>query len=137
MGELANCERCNALFVASISKVCRDCHRKEEQDYNTVYDFLKKRINRQATIYQIVEATGVEEALIHKFVREKRLRTSQFPNLTYPCKKCGTGIQDGELCKSCMNELNEALADQEKIDQIADRNVREERTTYYTTGKNQ
>ncbi|MFB1049917.1 TIGR03826 family flagellar region protein [Paraliobacillus sp. JSM ZJ581] len=134
MGELDNCKSCNALFVRTTNDVCSDCLKKEEKQFQIVYAFMRKRVNRQATVQQIVEGTGVEEALILKFVKERRLRASQFPNLAYPCEKCGKTIQDGKLCADCSQELANDLAYQEKIDQIQLRNEESEREkvrTYY------
>ncbi|WP_226037123.1 TIGR03826 family flagellar region protein [Aquibacillus saliphilus] len=132
MGELANCPNCNALFVQGIRDICQDCYKIEEQAFRTVYDFIKQRKNRQATIAQIVEATEVDEELIMKFVKEKRLRASQFPNLTYPCEKCGKGINDGILCGSCSSELVNDLQTQEKIDQVSARNKQQEQSESHT-----
>lgn len=71
MGELANCERCNRVFVKQFRDICNECYKKEEEDFRRVYNFLRKRENRTATIGQIVEVTGVDETLIQKFIREK------------------------------------------------------------------
>lgn len=138
MGELDNCAICGKLFVSITGNVCQDCVKIEEKKFQIVYGFMKKRSNRQATITEIVEGTGVEEDLIMKFVKEKRLRASQFPNLTYPCEKCGNPIQDGRLCTSCSNELSSDLAYQGQIDEIKDRNKAEEdqkAATYFAVNK--
>ncbi|CQR46394.1 hypothetical protein BN1058_00652 [Paraliobacillus sp. PM-2] len=134
MGELDNCKNCEKLFVRTTSRVCPDCLKEEEKKFQIVYDFLRKRVNRQATVQQIVASTGVEEALILKFVKEKRLRASQFPNLAYPCEKCGKPIQDGKLCVDCSKQITDELAYQENIDKIQARNEEEERAkarTYF------
>lgn len=135
MGELDNCKNCDKLFVRTTSDVCPDCLKQEEKKFQIVYTFMRKRVNRQATVQQIVEGTGVEEELILKFVKERRLRASQFPNLAYPCEKCGAMIQDGKLCSDCSQEIANDLAFQEKIDQVQARNEesdREKARTYYT-----
>ncbi|GGM35466.1 hypothetical protein GCM10011351_21960 [Paraliobacillus quinghaiensis] len=138
MGELDNCSNCGKLFVKVTRNVCPDCVKEEEKKFQTVYDFMKKRVNRQATIPEIVEGTGVEEDLIIRFVKEKRLRASQFPNVTYPCEKCGKGIQEGKLCTTCSKELSADLAYQDEIDKVADRNQTEENQkvrTYFSVDK--
>src|SRR5690625_6145315 len=78
MQELDNCANCGKLFVRTTRTICRECYKEEERQYEIVYNFLKQRANREATIPEIVESTGVKESLIIKFVREKRLRSSQF-----------------------------------------------------------
>lgn len=135
MAELANCNNCNEVFVKTVRDICQKCFEEEEKDYETVYRFLMKRKNRQATIMEIVEETGVDEDLIIKFIREKRLRTTQFPNLSYPCDRCGDPINDGRICDSCSNEMIDALKHHEKVEKQV--NQRKEQETekvnvYYT-----
>lgn len=117
MGELANCSRCNQVFVKSVRPICRNCFEEEEEAFKIVYRFLSKQKNRSATLVEIVEATEVEEELIVKFIKEKRLQTSQFPNLGYPCEQCKEPITSGRLCKNCSKELLTELDRQEQIEQ--------------------
>ncbi|GGB55293.1 hypothetical protein F3157_12070 [Virgibacillus dakarensis] len=139
MAELANCSRCGAVFVKSIRDICQNCYKEEEKAFETVYQFLRIRKNREATLLEIVKATGVEEELIIKFIKDKRLRTSQFPKLAYPCDKCGTAIISGKLCATCSREL---LNDLEKQEEMERREVeRKERldkqeSIYYTFDSN-
>ncbi|MUK90807.1 hypothetical protein GMD78_20865 [Ornithinibacillus sp. L9] len=137
MAELANCSRCDAVFVKNIRDICHNCYKKEEQDFQTVYQFLRKQVNREATLIEVVDATGVEESLIIKFIKEKRLHTSQFPKLAYPCEKCGTNIVSGKLCSSCSSELLNELEQHEQVEQRAQL-VKEKNKTqniYYTIDK--
>lgn len=134
MQSLANCPRCGNVFVKSLREICPSCYKEEEEAFEIVYQFLKKQQNREATIHEIVEATEVEEELIIKFVKEKRLRTSQFPKLAYPCDQCGEPITSGKVCTQCSNELLKAL---ETHDAILAKNeaLKEEQTranTYFT-----
>ncbi|MCT2537249.1 hypothetical protein NC661_14580 [Aquibacillus koreensis] len=135
MGELANCPRCNALFVKGLRSVCENCFKEEEKKFQTVYDYLRPRKNRQATIPQIVDDTGVEEDYIYKFVKEKRLRVSQFPNLNFPCERCGKPIDDGKLCKSCADGLVSDLNQQAEVEQRNQKNKRERQQTYFSVRK--
>lgn len=70
---------------------------------------MRKRENRAATIPQIEKATGVEEELILKFIKSGRLQVTHFPNLGYPCDRCGKIIQKGKLCESCAGSLRKDL----------------------------
>jgi len=138
MSELANCSRCNAVFIKTIRDICQTCYREEEEAFNTVFRFLSKRENREATLAEIVEATGVEEELIIKFVKEKRLLTSQFPKLSYPCEKCGEQIVTGKLCADCKETLLKEIERHEQIEARQKDVAREEseRTSvYYTIDK--
>ncbi|GAA0285708.1 flagellar operon protein (TIGR03826 family) [Gracilibacillus halotolerans] len=131
MAQLANCTRCGKLYAKTVKDVCPDCVKEYEKMFEIVYTFLRKRENRQATIPEIVEATGVEEKVILQFVKEKRLRQSQFPNLSYPCERCGNPIVEGKLCSSCVGNLQSEL----EKHQEEDKRKREEAAktrTYFT-----
>ena len=125
MADLANCSRCGNVFVKTTRDICQDCFKEEERQFEIVYNFMKKRVNRQATIPEIVEATSVKEDLIIKFVKEKRLRSAQFPNLTYPCDRCGKEIVEGRLCQACSDDLSGDLKHEHDIEQV--RKLNEER----------
>ncbi|MEN2768730.1 TIGR03826 family flagellar region protein [Ornithinibacillus xuwenensis] len=137
MSDLANCVRCGKIIVKNLRDVCRDCYKEEEADFQVVYSFLKQQKNREATLTQVVEATGVEESLITKFIKEKRLRTSMFPKLGYPCEKCGSSIVTGKLCSSCAKTLKSDLDKVEQIEKVAERNHESEqkKSVYYTLDK--
>ena len=93
--DLNNCPDCGALFIQNpVRDVCEKCYREEEAQYDKVYRFLRKRENRAATVETTAEATGVKENLLHKWVRRGRLQVALFPNLGYPCDKCGSIIRD-------------------------------------------
>ncbi|GAB3802900.1 TIGR03826 family flagellar region protein [Virgibacillus kimchii] len=128
MAELANCARCDAVFVKGIRDICPSCYQEEENAFNIVYQYMRQQKNREATMAEIVEATGVEEAWIIKFIKEKRLLTSRFPRLRYPCEKCGKPIDQGRLCSSCSKELK---ADLELHENQQKREKEAKKKTYY------
>lgn len=110
MGELKNCPACGGFFnYTGLRDVCNNCAMNEEKMYEVVYRFLRKRENRAATVERIVEVTGVEESLLHKWVRKNRLQPAMFPNLGYPCDNCGRLTTVGKLCKTCTTELQSDL----------------------------
>jgi len=138
MAELANCINCGAVFVKNIRDICRNCYEEEEKAFETVYQFLLPRKNRQATIIDIVDATGVKEKLIIKFMKEKRLRTSDFPMLAYGCDRCGKNITTGNLCTNCSTELRGELNKfEEEKERKRNRQKAEENydDVYYTFNK--
>lgn len=130
MAELANCSRCNTVFVKSTRTVCQECFKEEEKAFQIVYTFLREHKNREATIIEIVEETGVEEGLIIKFMKEKRLRLTDHPNLGYPCEKCGIPITTDRLCSNCSEGLIRDIKMQDEIDAIT--KDQENTPTYYT-----
>nr|WP_289037057.1 TIGR03826 family flagellar region protein [uncultured Allobacillus sp.] len=135
MGELANCPMCGELFLKGILTVCRSCYEKEEEQFETVYKFIRKKKNRTATIDEVAEATGVKIPLIQKWVKERRIHRADFPNLTYSCERCDEQIQEGKLCDSCKNELYQDLQASEEPT-IAEK-VKEEKKSdiYYNVTK--
>ncbi|WP_440894772.1 TIGR03826 family flagellar region protein [Amphibacillus sp. Q70] len=138
MAELDNCMNCGKLYVRVTRPICQDCHKEEEKKFQIVYDFMKKRVNREATIPEIVDGTGVEEDLIIKFVKENRLRANQFPNLNYPCERCGNPITEGRLCQACSKDLTKDLEIEEEIAAVEQRNEEKERNmvrTYFAIDK--
>ncbi|SES71932.1 flagellar operon protein TIGR03826 [Salinibacillus kushneri] len=135
MGELSNCPNCGALFVKGVRKVCDNCYREEERAFETVYAYIRKKENRRATITEVSEGTGVEERLIMKFVKEKRLQPAQFPNLTYGCERCGNPIQEGKICGNCRDQLKHALDQEQAVESIEKRQKQESAQTYFTVDK--
>jgi len=110
VGDLRNCPICNSVFVkTNLRDVCESCYKVEQKNFDKVYNFIRKRENRKATIQEIVDATEVEDELIMKWIRNGKLRVSDFPNLGYPCDKCGTLIQKGSICSDCSTGLKKDL----------------------------
>lgn len=132
---MKNCESCGAVFVDPVRTICRDCYYAEEEAFQTVYRFITKRKNREATITEVVKATGIEEELIIKFMKQKRLRASQFPKLTYPCESCGVDIVEGRLCGVCQEEIKRDLSIHEDVKRIRKEIKDDKEPVYYTINK--
>jgi flagellar operon protein (TIGR03826 family) len=133
MSELLNCPRCNGLFIKSqFRDTCEKCYKEEEKKYEEVYQFLRKRENRAASIERVVEVTGVEEKFIHKWVRKGRLQTAHFPNMGYPCDKCGRIIPKGKLCGLCADELTQDLQRLSSEESFKDQKSRAHQSAYYS-----
>lgn len=131
--ELRDCPTCGKFFnYTGIRDVCVSCAQKEEKKYEEVYRFLRKRENRAATVERIVEATGVEEDLLHKWVRKGRLQPTMFPNLGYPCDRCGRLTSSGKLCEACTTELQSDLEQFEAAEELRSAVKKDEERTYYT-----
>ena len=110
MNELTNCPSCQALFVKNqFRDVCETCYKEEEAIFNEVYQYIRKRENRTATIIQVVEATGVDESLLMKFIKSGKLRIASNPNLGYACEHCGSIIREGRFCGGCRDDLRANL----------------------------
>ena len=98
---LANCKECGKLFVQNPSGLCPDCYRIEEENEELVAKYL--RGNRNATISDVHEATGVAEKTILKMIKKGRI-TGDF-NIAYPCETCGKPILEGRVCSECSRHV--------------------------------
>jgi flagellar operon protein (TIGR03826 family) len=128
---LENCPNCGRLFAKNpFRDICESCYREEEKAFEKVYHFLRKRENRMATMAQIIDATGVKEPLLIKFIKSGRLQRAQFPNLGYPCDRCGTLIREGRLCVNCSKDLNKQLETLQREEEI--KKQRHVENVYYT-----
>ena len=136
MGELTNCPNCDQLFVKiNFQDVCQACYKEEEKIFEMVYQYIRKKENRTATIAQVVEDTEVDEDLLIKFIRTGRLKLAQFPNLGYKCEKCSVIIREGKLCASCINQLRKQLSIFEQEEQrLLEVEERERKLTYHIDG---
>ncbi|WP_445487925.1 TIGR03826 family flagellar region protein [Niallia sp. 03133] len=131
MAKLANCPKCGDLYVVNnLRDICQKCWKQEEGDYETVSQFIRKKQNRTAQMDEVVEATGVERSLIYKFIKKGRIKLAQFPNLGYPCAKCGTEIREGKLCSSCLGELQKGLKSLEAEEERKQELTRRQRTYF-------
>lgn len=136
MAELRNCPVCNAFFnYTGMREVCHNCAQKEEDLYQEVYRFLRKRENRAANVDRIVEATGVDRDLLYKWVRKGRLHPAMFPNLGYPCDNCGKLTTTGKLCEKCQNVLKSELRTLEAAQEFREEMNRQNRGTYLSDKK--
>lgn len=137
MAQLENCPNCGEIYVKNQYRdVCQKCYKEEEQAYDNVYQFMRKRENRAATMLQVVDATGIEEELLLKFIRTGRLKVTNFPNLGYPCDKCGSIIRTGKLCEPCALELKKELDQHNQEEEFkAELLKRDKQATYFTTNK--
>lgn len=133
MEEFVNCPNCNEIYIKNkFRDVCPKCWKKEEEDFQTVNKFLRKRENRAATIEQIEKQTGVDESTIIKFVKKGRLLQAQFPNLGYPCERCGHIITKGLYCENCAEDLRTELETFHKEEQRKKEILEREKQTYYS-----
>ena len=137
MAEIRNCPSCDAFFnYTGVRDVCHNCGQKEEELYQIVYRFLRKRENRAATVERIEEATGIDRELLYKWVRKGRLHPTIFPNLGYPCDNCGRITNNGKLCEGCKNALKSDLRTFDAAKEFRESINAQGKSTYHIDGKN-
>nr|WP_314807198.1 flagellar protein [uncultured Selenomonas sp.] len=106
-GKMKNCSSCGKVFVSiNNARICMDCREKEEQWERTIVEFV--RDHPKSTIAEIVEATGVQEPVIRRMIREGRFVSTGI-ELYYPCEKCGSPIDKGQYCDKCQKEMRDEL----------------------------
>lgn len=112
--KVENCPKCGNIYMIVHKRLCPDCIKKVEQEYQRCAQFLRKRENRSSTMAEMSEQTGVSVDQITDFIREKRLLVEHHPNLGYPCQSCGCSIRAGQVCDSCAQDWRSS------IDQMGD-----------------
>jgi len=100
---LRNCPECGKVFVYMNVNMCPDCKKEEDKEFIRVKEFLYK--NPKIGIYELSEATEVDEGKIIRWVREGRIEGKSFPGIVVPCDRCGKAIPEGRYCQTCSNEL--------------------------------
>ncbi len=99
-----NCPNCGNIFRKTTWSVCQDCKNEMEIELSKCTDFIRR--NRQVTMSQLVEQTGVTELNITKYIKEGKINISDLPNLSYACDLCADRIRKGNLCVSCRLKIN-------------------------------
>ena len=106
-GKMKNCSSCGKVFVSiNGARICMDCREKEERWEKAIVEYV--RDHPKCQIGEIVEATGVQEPVVRRMIREGRFLSSGV-ELFYPCEKCGSPIQKGQYCEKCQKEMREEL----------------------------
>ena len=106
-GKMKNCSSCGKVFFSiNNARICMDCRAKEEQWEKSIVDYV--RDHPKSKIGEIVEATGVQEPVIRRMIREGRF-VSTGVELYYPCEKCGSPIQKGQYCEKCQKDMRDEL----------------------------
>jgi len=134
--ELDNCSVCGKVYTKTFRDICPDCFKEEEKAFQIVYAFLRQRKNREATLDEVVEETKVSKDVIIKFIKQKRLRSHNFPNLTYPCESCSTEIREGTLCEDCSKGIKKKMKMFETIDEVYQEREQSEKQAVYYSFKN-
>lgn len=104
---VGNCPRCGRLFANNFRDICPSCIKDIETEYEKCLEYLRKE--KQATIQEVSEETGVSIRQITKFIKEGRISVANNPNMMYPCEVCGVLIREGNMCDSCRTRLTRDL----------------------------
>ncbi len=104
---LANCVKCKKIFNRVSSPICDDCHKKEEETYEKVYQYLKE--NPDITVPELAKATEVSEKKIFKYFRDGRFIELTGDKAYLNCQQCGKPINSGSHCKECKIKMSKNI----------------------------
>ena len=103
---LANCPRCGKVFTKMSEPICSECIKLENKQYELVRGYLEKK--KDAAMVEIVEATGVPEKTVFRFLREGRLEAEgQIEGLN--CERCGAPVASGRYCAKCHKQVQMSI----------------------------
>ena len=87
-GKMKNCSSCGKVFISiNNSRICMDCREKEEQWEKEVVTYVRDHPKSQ--ISESVEATGVQEPITRRMIRERGL--------------VSTGTEPSDQCEHCVS----------------------------------
>ena len=108
--EATTCQKCGRLFMKQgRSSYCPSCGEVDFQNFLKVRDFIREPANRQTTIGGLVEATGVSELDITRYIHEGRLIIKDNPGLAISCVRCGKPTNEGKVCTHCQTDMQQEL----------------------------
>lgn len=118
-GKVKNCPVCGKLYADYGTGMCVDCVDKMHDQEKVAVDYVRE--HPKAKIMEIVEETGVSEAIIKRLIREGRFEQVGV-KMTYPCEKCGAPIMSGKICQTCSDKIRQELQAQ-NAQMVAARNA--------------
>lgn len=104
---MRNCDRCGKIYASPNPKLCSDCVKQDQDDFNVVREFLKE--NPKVSIEVISEATGVDELKIREYLRQGQLELADVNGPALECTRCGKPISKGDYCVLCQREIQNSL----------------------------
>lgn len=100
---LANCSRCGILYNRSTLDLCFSCFKEEEELFHETQDFIRK--NPHTTVGEVLENVDVEQAMLEKWIAEKRIQflKSESNEDKKICMFCGRPVRhDEKICRTCL-----------------------------------
>lgn len=114
--KLASCPVCGQLYIKGVIEMCPKCLAQEEENERIVAEYVDD--HSRCTVEEVHKVTGIKESVIYRMIESGRLQECE--NLQYPCQQCGTIINKGRLCRTCMesflDQVKEMKAKEEKVE---------------------
>lgn len=70
------CNRCNKMFEKDKAIYCKTCSEKNAKDYRLVIEYITN--DPQATVLEIITATGVELKSINCFIKDGTMSEKRY-----------------------------------------------------------
>ena len=102
-----SCKICGRIFQSMGASYCPVCAEEMDKAFTLVKEYLYSHEN--ATVLDIVEATGVTEKFVLYFLKEGRLNVEE-TDASLRCEDCGRPIPSGRYCSTCREKLANALS---------------------------
>ncbi|HKL12605.1 MAG TPA: TIGR03826 family flagellar region protein [Halanaerobiales bacterium] len=125
--EIRNCKKCGKIYqYDGTHKICLECRRKEEEDFEKVKEFLRN--NPNSSIKKVSEETGVEKKIILEFIKDERLIAGDIElEVTLKCERCGREIKHGKYCEKCIADMKKEIDEISSKKENDDKNQRKKR----------
>lgn len=108
MFEVKTCPDCKKLFLRYSGRVCPQCHSIRQQQLNSAIGLVKARPGMH--LKEISRLCDVAERTLQDFAEEGTFRRLNL-SVRYPCRLCGTHINNGSICSGCHEELARHIID--------------------------
>ena len=105
--DIRNCSRCKKIYQYDGFKICHNCRRDDEMDFQKVKEYLEE--NPGANISDVVENTDVDTKKVIEFLRAGRLEIQGGGDIGLDCETCGVAITTGRFCDKCAGGLQREL----------------------------
>lgn len=109
---LASCRRCKKLYQKVRADFCPACETAEENDFETVRQYLTENPDRNAS--EVSDNTGVPVETVLRFIAAGRLEAQGITSKAR-CGRCGAPAISltKRLCERCLDQLNKEIAQQQ------------------------
>lgn len=107
--QLRNCSRCGKVFMYVSRRICPDCQKEIEQDFERIRVYVKAHPG--ATVAEIATELDLDPDMIVEFVRQGRSEVV-VSGLVLQCERCGEDIVMGKYCDKCRQELDKEMRNQ-------------------------
>lgn len=105
--DIRNCSRCGKVYKYDGFRVCPNCRREDEADFQKVKEYIDEHPG--ANIKEVSDATEIDSKKIMEFLRAGRLEIMDENNLILSCERCGKPIKTGKFCDKCAFEIQKEL----------------------------